>query len=362
MEPVLHRRARRRTITLCIAFVVAALALASVPMHAMAKGRGKRYVLPVAEKWAGKHRLDNRHHDYPAWDLPVPKWTPVRSVTQGRVSGVTRWGGCGNGVIIKGRDGYEYTYCHGARVTIKRRAKVHPGELIMLSGSSGHSTGPHLHLQIQGPNGRLLCPQPLVERWSRGIQVSPRGTSPRGCAYSPDRTIYRPASNPHGRRGGGSQGRRGPAAIRAHGSKPGRGPARGRGNGGRGDAGKASKSGKPHETRGRSRSASSRQRDRRPAKERRIDRKDRSRNSDDRGKKRGFLEVRRRVRNRFHQRLKRARRLGYGGLQRRLERRFERRTRQLDRRAERRRERLQAQAEAARRAELALERRVHPVI
>jgi hypothetical protein len=176
-----------------IAFLVIALMLSAVPASAKnKKNRGeRRYTLPVARKWAPDRKIAQRHHDYPAWDIALPRRTAVKAVHPGRVVSVTRWGACGRGVIIDGLDGYRYTYCHGADVAVKKRRWIEAGQKIMLSGSTGHSTGPHLHLQIKGPNGRLVCPQSLLQRWARGKQASPRSGTSRGCAYSPDHPSYR---------------------------------------------------------------------------------------------------------------------------------------------------------------------------
>lgn len=355
MEPVLHRRARRRATRLGIAFLIGALAVAAVPAPAVAKSRGRRYVLPVGKKWAPPHKLDNRHHDYPALDLAIPRWTPIRSVSAGRVRGVTRWGGCGNGVIVKGRDGFEYTYCHGSRVTIRRRARVRPGQRIMLSGSSGHSTGPHLHLQIQGPRGRLLCPQPLLQRWARGIQASPRSSTSRGCAYSPDLAIYRPPPGqrkpPRHRHVHKAEKRR---SRKGHKDRKGDG-SRGRRRGA--DKAHARKSGSG--TGGKARGVSASRRPgggRRPSRERswrknqRSDRKHHARRDDRGGGKRRGPHQKRGQRNHGRARTR----------SRAAVRRARARERARDR-ARERRERIAAET-ARRRAELALERRVRPLI
>ncbi len=188
---VLSPRARAQRIG-WIALLVVVLVLSAVPASAKRKkDDNRRYRLPVSRRWMPDWKVDNKHHDYPAWDLAVPRHTAVRAVHGGRVVSVTRWGGCGRGVIIGGRDGYSYTYCHGSHVFIRKGRKVEAGEKIMLSGSSGHSTGPHLHLQIAGRHGRLLCPQPLLAKWTERRDASPRKTTSRGCSYSPDRAIYR---------------------------------------------------------------------------------------------------------------------------------------------------------------------------
>jgi hypothetical protein len=155
--------------------------LTSTPKKA---GRSpKLYTLPVARRLITRAQLDRPHHDYPAWDLAVPIGTKVVAVTAGVVLDVTNSGSCGNGVIEVGADGYTYTYCHGSKVGARPGDEVGTGQLLMLSGSSGHSTGPHVHLQIESPLGSLLCPQSLVTSWFNGGQASPASATSTGCFY-----------------------------------------------------------------------------------------------------------------------------------------------------------------------------------
>jgi hypothetical protein len=143
----------------------------------------KPYTLPVARHLITRAELDRPHHDYPAWDLPVPVGTRVVAVRAGVVEDLTNSGSCGNGVIVVGTDGYTYTYCHGSKVLARPGDELGTGQLLMLSGSSGHSTGPHLHLQIESPSGHLLCPQSLVTSWFKGGHASPTTARSTGCFY-----------------------------------------------------------------------------------------------------------------------------------------------------------------------------------
>lgn len=141
------------------------------------------YTLPVARRLITRAQLHRPHHDYPAWDLGVPVGTRVVAVRAGVVEDVTNSGSCGNGVIVVGTDGYTYTYCHGSKVVAHPGDEVETGQRLMFSGDSGNSTGPHLHLQIASPSGRLLCPQSLVTSWFKGGHASPRTATPKGCFY-----------------------------------------------------------------------------------------------------------------------------------------------------------------------------------
>jgi len=85
-------------------------------------------------------------------DLDVPSRTPVKSVMSGEVvfSGWKK--GYGNMVIVKHEDGYTSSYGHNSELKVKEGDQVEVGEVIALSGSTGRSTGPHLHFEIRKEN------------------------------------------------------------------------------------------------------------------------------------------------------------------------------------------------------------------
>ena len=137
--------------------------------------------LPAPVDRAPRYKLDNRHHDYPALDLSLKRGTPVRAVTSGRVRKVTRWGACGRGVVVRGKDGLTYTYCHGHKLLVRKGQKVPAGRTIMKSGNTGNSSGPHLHLQVASKRGRLLCPQHMLNRWQSGKRIPGWKVARGGC-------------------------------------------------------------------------------------------------------------------------------------------------------------------------------------
>jgi murein DD-endopeptidase MepM/ murein hydrolase activator NlpD len=64
-------------------------------------------------------------------------------------------------VLIQHPGGYQTMYGHLSRVLVQRNDMVRAGQVVALSGSTGHSTAPHLHFEIR-LQGRSLDPTTLV--------------------------------------------------------------------------------------------------------------------------------------------------------------------------------------------------------
>ena len=83
--------------------------------------------------------------------------TPIVAVTDGRVSGAGRMGGCGNAVRLNHAGGLATRYCHMSRIAVRSGQSVRRGQVIGYVGSTGLSTGPHLHYEMYR-NGRSINP------------------------------------------------------------------------------------------------------------------------------------------------------------------------------------------------------------
>jgi hypothetical protein len=139
------------------------------------------YRLPVARSLLSRSEILRPHHDHPAWDFFTRSGTRVYAAQAGRVVATLHSGGCGTGVVIDGYDGYRYTYCHGSRTFVGGGARVHSGDLIMLTGSSGSSTRAHLHFEVEDRALRLKCPQSMLLSWWEGRQMTAAAAPSRGC-------------------------------------------------------------------------------------------------------------------------------------------------------------------------------------
>jgi soluble lytic murein transglycosylase-like protein len=140
--------------------------------------------------------LQNPHHDYPAWDWGIPTGTPIYAVRSGTVAAVysnpyncyeqDSCRSCGIGVTITDADGNRWTYCHGSQQLTAEGAKVQAGTQILVSGNSGNSSGPHLHIEIRVNGQRQVCPQSLIAAiYNRSSVPDPRNLPSSGCISRP---------------------------------------------------------------------------------------------------------------------------------------------------------------------------------
>ncbi len=93
---------------------------------------------------------------HPGIDLSVPTGSVVYAADGGLVI-FAGWSnqGYGNTIVIDHGNGYKTLYAHLSQVSQYCGAKVNAGQLIGLSGSTGNSTGPHLHFEVRVPGGYL---------------------------------------------------------------------------------------------------------------------------------------------------------------------------------------------------------------
>lgn len=81
-------------------------------------------------------------------DLSAPTGTPVFAALGGTVTKSGPYGGYGNYVCIKHNDALTTCYAHNSRILVAEGQEVDAGVVIALVGSTGASTGPHLHFEV----------------------------------------------------------------------------------------------------------------------------------------------------------------------------------------------------------------------
>jgi len=109
-----------------------------------------------------KHPIDGFNKMHRGTDFAAPKGTPIMASGNGTVKKAGWCGGGGNCVKIKHNSTYETVYAHMSKFArgIKKGVRVKQGQTIGYVGSTGKSTGPHLHYEVI-VNGKKVNSQKL---------------------------------------------------------------------------------------------------------------------------------------------------------------------------------------------------------
>lgn len=121
-------------------------------------GPGSQLTSGFGMRWGTRH---------PGQDFAVSVGTPVKALSSGTVIFAGWSGGYGNKVEIQYWDGTVSWYAHNSQPLVAQGDKVTSGQTVSLSGNTGHSTGPHLHVEIHPANGSPVPPIPWLT--SKGI-------------------------------------------------------------------------------------------------------------------------------------------------------------------------------------------------
>jgi len=95
-------------------------------------------------------------------DFATPIGTDLRAMSSGTVIFAGQESGFGNIVKIRYWDGTVSYYGHMSTISANVGDKVSPGDVVGQSGNTGHSTGPHLHLEIHPEDGSPVDPLPWL--------------------------------------------------------------------------------------------------------------------------------------------------------------------------------------------------------
>ena len=107
--------------------------------------------------------INGRMKEHHGVDLAAPKGTPIGASADGTVVFAGRRGGYGNTVIIEQADGRQTLYGHAERLLVNVGDQVRAGQSIATVGSTGRSTGPHLHFEVR-ENGKPVDPLAAVTK------------------------------------------------------------------------------------------------------------------------------------------------------------------------------------------------------
>lgn len=104
------------------------------------------------------HPVSGERHQHSGIDFAAPAGSPVRAAAAGTVSFAGERGAYGNLVIILHPDGAETYYAHQRDLSVRAGQAVSAGQMVGTVGSTGRSTGPHLHFELRR-DGRPVDPR-----------------------------------------------------------------------------------------------------------------------------------------------------------------------------------------------------------
>ena len=142
---------------------------ARLDSYSLKMALGELFKCPITAKWRLSSPYGYRADPFTGvrkfhtgMDLAAPTGTPVKATLDGKVVAVSFNQVYGNYVIISHINGYQSLYAHLHTATVKVGQRINQGEKLGLVGSTGYSTGPHLHFTVY-KNGKLVNPQELIK-------------------------------------------------------------------------------------------------------------------------------------------------------------------------------------------------------
>ncbi len=118
---------------------------------------------------AGGHWVSN----HTGLDFAAPTGTPIFAVAAGTITETGSAGAYGNRTIETLPDGTEIWYCHQSAIGVKVGQQVLSGQTIGAVGSTGNTTGPHVHLEVRPGGGDPVDPyQALIVHGVSAVGVT----------------------------------------------------------------------------------------------------------------------------------------------------------------------------------------------
>ena len=116
-------------------------------------------------------------------DLACAYGTPIHAAADGVVVLAQFWGGFGNAIVIDHGGGVETIYGHASRLKAKQGDRIKAGDVVSYIGSTGFSTGNHLHYEIH-INGTPT--NPLTFMKAHGVDIEKRLEAASGATVLPN--------------------------------------------------------------------------------------------------------------------------------------------------------------------------------
>lgn len=127
-------------------------------------GTSRPTTWPLTERGFVTQELhDGFEGGHPGLDIAVPSDSYIRAAGGGVVTDVGEDAVYGRYVVIEHGDGYTSLYGHASMTFVQRGQEVREREVVALSGSTGRSTGPHLHFEVLR-DGEPVDPLTMVDQ------------------------------------------------------------------------------------------------------------------------------------------------------------------------------------------------------
>ena len=119
--------------------------------------------LPITGTISSRYGVSSRIRSstHTGLDIAASTGTPIKVIADGTVTSAQYTGSYGYLVKVEHGNGVESWYAHTSKMYVKAGDEVKAGDVIAAVGSTGNSTGPHLHLEIR-INGQHVNPQKYI--------------------------------------------------------------------------------------------------------------------------------------------------------------------------------------------------------
>ena len=142
---------------------------AKLDSKSLQKAMGELFTWPIKASWRLSSAFGSRADPitgaasyHTGVDMACPTGTSIKASMSGTVAYASWSNVFGNYAIIKHIDGYQTLYGHMSKIKVKQGQFVSQGQEIGLVGSTGYSTGPHLHFTVY-KNGKLVNPMSVLK-------------------------------------------------------------------------------------------------------------------------------------------------------------------------------------------------------
>jgi len=143
---------------------------AKLDAESLQKAMGEMFICPLSVSYRLTSKFGSRADpftgvasNHTGIDMACAKGTPIKAAMSGSVIYTGYSSLYGNYVILKHYDGYQTLYAHMNQIIAKKGSYVSQGSTIGLVGSTGYSTGPHLHFSVY-KNGKLVDPMSVIKK------------------------------------------------------------------------------------------------------------------------------------------------------------------------------------------------------